>query len=178
MRNCIKIIGVGILLVVAGCKHKTLQQRFAGFINDPANKITQKITVGNITATIKWMPAGYRRMIDSLTGENDEYDYFNVKFDKTGEDKPSREKKMYLDFDMQKDFSLVIGKDSILPAICQRIQNGLSGSYEYMLAFEKQKKNDVENFTVVYKDEIFGIGILAFLYKQEDIKKIPTLAAK
>jgi len=178
MNNSLKIIWLGILLAIAGCNHKTPRQKFAELVNDPGNKITQKITVGNVTATIKWMPAGYRRMIDSLTEENDEYNYFNVKFEKIEENKPSKEKIMYLDFDMQKDFVLAIERDSILPAICQRIQNGHSGSFEYMLAFEKQKKNNDEDFTVVYKDKIFGIGTIAFGYKMEDIKKIPTLAAK
>jgi hypothetical protein len=171
-----KLLWIGFFLVI-GCRHQTPQQKFVEFIKDPENKITQKIVVGNVTATVKWMPENYRKLIDSLTEETDEYDYFNVKFDKVGENKLSKEKTLYLDFDIQKDFALVIGKDSILPAICQRIQNGRSSSYEYMLAFEKQKNVD-KDFAIAYKDEIFGIGTLAFIYKQEDIKKIPTLAAK
>jgi len=171
-----KLIWTGIFLMMIACRHKSPQQRFAEYINNPENNITQKIKIGNVTTTVKWMPAGYRRMIDSLA-EIDDYNYFNIKFDKTDENNPAKEKVMYLDFDMQNDFVIVTGKDSILPAICQRIQNGHSGSYEYMAAFEKTK-NDKEDFTVVYKDKIFGIGTVAFVYRQADINKIPTLAAK
>jgi hypothetical protein len=137
----------------------------------------QKITIGNVTATIKWMPSNYRKITDSLADKT-AYNYFDIKFDKAGENKLTKEKIMYLDFDMQKDFTIVNGTDSIPPAICQRIQNGYGASYEYMLAFERQTKNDPGDFTVVYKDEIFGIGTIAFVYRQEDIKKIPTLAVK
>ncbi len=178
MSSSMKIIWFGILLVAAGCNYKTPQQKFTAFVNDPGNKITQKITVGKVTATVKWMPAAYRRMIDSLTGQNDEYNYFHVKFEKIEATSLGKEKIMYMDFDIQKDFVLAVGRDSILPAICQRIQNGLSRSFEYMLAFEKQEKNNDEDFTVVYNDKIFGIGTIAFVFKKEDIKKIPILAAK
>jgi hypothetical protein len=171
-----KLIWTGIFLILMACGHKSPRQLFAEYINNPENKITQKIKIGNVTATVKWMPAGYRRMIDSLA-ELDEYDYFNIKFDKTGENSPDKERLMYLDFDMQNDFAIVKGKDSILPSICQRIQSGRSSSYEYMVAFERTK-NDKEDFTVVYKDKMFGIGTVAFVYRQADINKIPTLAAK
>jgi hypothetical protein len=173
-----KGIWVVFFLACLGCRHKTPQQKFADYINDPENKITQKITVGNVTSTLKWMLSDYRRLIDTTIEEMDGYNYFNIKFEKGGENKLAKEKIMYLDFDMQNDFALVSGKDSVLPAICQRIQNGHASSYEYMLAFEKKRKNDKVDFTVVYKDKIFGIGTIAFVYKLEDINKIPTLAAK
>jgi hypothetical protein len=113
-----------------------------------------------------------------MPDKNDSYDYFDIKFDRVNEKKLAKEKILYLDFEIQKDFAMVWGKDSVLPAICQRIQNGYSGSYEYMLAFEGKKVNEEKDFTLVYNDKIFATGIMAFVYRQEDIKKIPILAVK
>lgn len=72
---------------------------------------------------------------------------------------------------MQNDFVMLINGDSVIPVICQKIENGKSGSYEYLMAFEKenlQKKED--DFTVFYHDKIFGMGTIAFVYDQNDIK--------
>jgi hypothetical protein len=63
-----------------------------------------------------------------------------------------------------------------VPSICQKIENGIPGSYEYMLAFDKTGIDDRnDNFSVVYTDKIFGIGAVAFVYDQHDIKRIPKL---
>jgi hypothetical protein len=67
-------------------------------------------------------------------------------------------------------------KDSVPAAICQKIENGKGGSYEYLLAFDKVKSNrSNEDFTIIYNDKIFGMGSVAFVYKQNDIKNIPAL---
>lgn len=166
-----------VFVLMIACSHKTPQQKFREFVDDPKNKINQKIIVGDITATLKWIPEEYRRTMNPSSHENNQYDYFEAKFDKVKDDNPTKEKIMYLDFDMQKDFQMVIDNDSILPAICQRIQNGQKNSYDYMLAFEKIK-NQKKDFTVEYKDKMFGIGTLLFVYKQDDFKKIPILAVK
>jgi hypothetical protein len=151
------------------------------YLNDTKNKITQKIIVGNTTTTVKWLPLYFRQTRsatadskDSLNSANDDFYYFNVKFERVATEKFSKEKTMYLDFDMQKDFALLVKNDSISPAICQKIENGLSGSYEYMLAFEKNQKNNPGDFSLVYNDKIFGNGNIVFVYNQSDIQKIPT----
>lgn len=170
-----------ILLFAAGCKHMTAEQKYADHINDPDNKMIQRITVGEITATAKWLPDAYRRLISNsdsagyMDNAIDPYYYFDVKFDKRAGDKPDKDKVLYLNFDMQKDFVLVKGRDSILPAICQKIENGIGGSYQYILAFEKgeEPKND-EGFNLIYHDKIFGTGTMAFVYNQTDIEKIPV----
>lgn len=171
-----RLICLGIIVMAMSCKHKTAQQKFVDFINSTDNNITQKITVGEINATAKWMPYSYRKMIDSAAGNN-EYNYFNVKFDKTGGNRLENTQMLYANFDIQKDFVLAFEKDSIAPIICQRIQNGFDNSYEYMLAFASKISNS-QDFALVYNDKLFGIGKIAFVYKREDLKKIPTLSVK
>ena len=181
-------------LLIISCTNQTTQQRLAAFINDPENKIVQSIQVGDVKAIAKWLPFQYRngsRQQAEATGNavpthenpqsegralHEDYCYFNVRFEKTTVEKPANDKVLYLNFDMQNDFTLVCARDSLSPVICQKIENGISGSYEYIVAFQnvdgQLQKN---NFTLFYKDKIFGLGNIAFVYSQNDIRKIPGL---
>ena len=169
------------LLLLCACKHQTGEERYVKYINDLRHKIEQQIKIGEVQATIKWLPEDYRGLLNKdlqTDGVNKDegFYYFDIKFDKSKGDKPVKEKVMYLDFDMQKDFVLLIGKDSVAPVICQKIENGIAGSYQYMLAFEKKDmQKTAEDFSVIYNDKIFGIGTIAFVYKQKDIQRIPKL---
>ncbi len=168
-----------LLLIIIRCGDKKPGNRYADYINDPVNKITQQIKIGDVQASIKWLPQELRRMMNrndspgSGKNQDDGLYYFDVRFEKTIGEKPTKEKLMYLNFDIQRDFVLLSGRDSILPAICQKIENGIGGSYEYMLAFEKPANEDESDFTVFYNDKIFSMGTIAFVYSQDDIKKIP-----
>jgi hypothetical protein len=172
-------------MLIVGCKNKTPEQRLVDYISNPKNKITQMIKIGGTQATIKLLTDEYRGNRDSSNTVNldnssgESYYYFNVRFDKTAGDKPEKEKILYLDFDMQQDFVMLVNKDSLPAAICQKIENGKGGTYEYLLAFEKPgDKKQEDDFTVFYHDKIFGTGTIAFVYKQSDIKKIPALKTK
>lgn len=166
-----------IFILIAGCNKKSKDQRFIEYINDPENKITQVIKIGETQATMKLMTDEYRAFLNKteIVSDDTGYYYFNATFSKNTGTKPEKEKVMYLNFDMQNDFVLLVKQDSILPSICQKIENGKPGNYEYLLAFKKSHSLSEETFTVFYHDKIFGIGSIAFVYRQEDIDKIPTL---
>jgi len=164
-------------LFLFACTHRSPQQRLADYINDPKNKITQEIKIGDIRVTAKWIPpirnTKVAGNIKTLNPDQEDYSFFNVQFKKEVGEKPGNDKALYLDFDMQNDFTLYCEGDSIKPAICQKIENGMSGNYEYILAFDK--KLDRKDFSLFYKDKIFGIGVVAFVYDQNDIRKIPGI---
>lgn len=165
-------------LLIIGCTHRSPQQRLAGFINDPENRIMQSLQIGEVKATAKWLPYAYRNTAtkNNSIPAHEDYCYFNVRFERTAIDKPTHEKRMYLDFDMQNDFTLLCAGDSIAAGICQKIENGRQGSYEYLLAFDNSSKAmDKNDFTLLYKDKVFGIGVLAFVYRQKDLRKISRL---
>jgi hypothetical protein len=174
-------IGCFLITLVISCTHRSPQQRLADFINDPENKIVQSVQVGDVKVIAKWLPYQYRNAAPTSNNPqpdehspHEDYCYFNVRFEKTTADKPSNDKVLYLNFDMQNDFTLLCAGDSLSPVICQRIQNGISGSYEYMLAFVNGNKGpDKNDFTLYYKDKIFGLGVIAFVYSRKDIRKIP-----
>ena len=165
-----------------GCHQKTPEDKLRGFVENPANKITQAITTGDVSIVAKFLPASYRSITDgqdSTGKENERFYYFNVKFNKKDLNKPSKNQLLYLDFDMQNDFVLLVNnKDSVAPAICQKIENGMAGSYEYLVVFENNTSNKWNEFTLFYNDKIFNIGMVAFVYKEKDIKKIPVLKGK
>lgn len=167
-----------------GCKPAQNESDYIAYINNPENKITQRIKLDDVQISMKWLPETYRRIIygrgnydkDSPVKDDGLY-YFNARFDKEKGEKPGKEKNLYLDFDMQQDFVLLNGKDSIAPVFCQKIENGIGGSYEYMLAFERPA-GIINDFSVIYNDKIFGVGTVAFVYRNEDIMKIPIFKSK
>lgn len=178
-----KLAIVLLLLMTNACKHKTTEQQFLEYVNNPENKITQQIKVGETQVTIKLLTDEYRQLlkkdIGTSAGENEsDYYYFNIKFAMKTNFKPEKEKILYLNFDMQKDFVMMAKSDSVPAAICQKIENGVAGSYEYMLAFEKSRQQAEDDFKVFYQDKIFGTGTIVFVYMLDDIKKIPVLKNK
>jgi len=178
-----KMLGIIMLIFLFACGQKAPELRVKSYVDDPDNKITQTITIGEVAVVAKYLPAPYRSLMgnqpDSLK-EEDVFYYFNVKFNKITGDKPAKEKVLYLNFDMQNDFVLLVNdKDSIAPAICQKIENGIAGSYEYMVVFEKRNGEELsKDMTLFYHDKIFSIGTVAFVFKEKDIEKIPKLKVK
>ncbi len=178
----IKGFTVAVLLFVVACKEKSPVEKLKSYVEDPDNKITQRITVGDVVVVTRFLPASYRSLMneekDTMPGNEDRFYYFDVKFNKNPADKPAKEKLLYLNFDMQNDFVLwVNNRDSIAPSICQKIENGTAGSYEYMVVFER---GDAawKSFTLFYHDKIFNIGTLSFVYNEKDILKIPGIKEK
>lgn len=171
-----RIVCIAGLLLMISCSNLTPQQRLAAFINDPENKIVQSVQVGDVKVIVKLLPAQYRDPQPQSSISKEEYCYFNVRFEKNTVEKPANEKLLYLNFDMQNDFTMFCAGDSISPVICQKIETGISGRYEYMVAFqnsnEQLSKND---FTLYYKDKIFGLGVIAFVYSQKDIRQVPKI---
>lgn len=174
MRRSVVCI-TGLLLAIS-CANLTPQQRLAAFINDPENKIAQSVQVGYVKAIVKLLPAQYRDPQSQSSISKEDYFYFNVRFEKNTVEKPANEKLLYLNFDMQNDFTMFCAGDSISPVICQKIETGVSGRYEYMVAFQNSNESLSKNdFTLYYKDKIFGLGVIAFVYSQKDIQKVPRI---
>ena len=188
-------LSVLVISCVISCTHRSPQQRLADFINDPENKIVQSIKVGDVKVIAKWLPDQYRNNHPDSNREtnnntistsnnpqsnnrssHEDYSYFNVRFEKSTVEKPANDKVLYLNFDMQNDFKLLCAGDSLSAVICQKIENGISGSYEYIVAFQNaDSRLQKSDFTLYYKDKIFGLGDIAFVYSQNDIQKIPGL---
>lgn len=169
-----------LIILLLGCSQRSARQKLQDFINDPDNKIIQSIRIGNVTMISKWIPF-YPQLTNAAEKDRNEpaeedYYYFHVRLENPSTEKPVKEKIMYLDFDIQQDFTLVHGTDSLAPVICQKIEQGVSGRYQYLVAFEKHHPGQTQpDFVLLYKDKIFGIGTVAFVYRKEITQKVPIL---
>jgi hypothetical protein len=123
----------------------------------------QKISIGDVRLAS-------RLMSRDEPEQGGGYVYFNVKIEKTDTDRIGKEQALYLAFDIQQDFVLKAGGRQILPGVCQKIENGRKDIYEYVVAFEAGKELEKEELTLLYKDKIFGVGTVAFVYDQADLK--------
>lgn len=80
----------------------------------------------------------------------------------------------YFSFKMQNDFTLVCGKDTILPSLFhfERVF-GLAPHATFILAFENNGcKGDKR---LLFDDKIFNKGLLIFNYNQSDLNNIPNI---
>jgi hypothetical protein len=169
-----------VLLVVSACNPKNQEEKLKNFVESRSHKITQSITVGDVAIVSRFLPQAYRLLMDrsgdSMISEGDRFFYFDIQFNKNGNFKPEKEKLLYLNFDMGNDFVLFVNnRDSIAPVFCQKIENGISGTYEYMVAFENSDKRKWNEFELFYKDKIFNTGTVVFVYREKELRKIPVL---
>src|SRR5688572_16864997 len=121
-----KWMGIFMMMFVFACSQKTQEERLKSYVDDPGNKVTQTITIGDVSMVAKYLPAPYRSLMrnDSTMDEAERFYYFDIKIDKKAGDKPEKEKVLYLNFNIQNDFVLLANnKDSIMPSICQKIEN-------------------------------------------------------
>jgi hypothetical protein len=144
-------------------------QKLQGKNSVKETKFSKRIKIGNTEAVAKLQPDDYNKLfsevdVKKVNNTEDEFVYFNVKFNRNSTEDFNKEKILYLNFDMQNDFVLVKNKDSVAPAFCQRIENGVKNNFEYIVAFNKGKDIQKE-VSLIYKDKIFSIGTVAFLYQ-------------
>lgn len=156
-----KTVLLFLVILLSGCFSKTENKEAL-----LKKKGIQNIKVGDVELTT--------RLLNNTDTTNIHSDkpliYFNVRINQMSDKKFDKDKILYADFDIQKDFVLAIGKDSLTASFCQKIENGRSHSYEYIVAFEIQKQKANSGLTLVYNDKIFSVGTVAFVYQPNDLK--------
>lgn len=158
-----RTVFIVILMVLIGCSSKpeTPEEFFK-------KRGVQCIKIGETELTTRVL-----NMPGDKTGgmpSNSTYLYFDVTISRLVGEKFGKEKALYLDFDIEKDFVAAAGKDSLAPAFCQKIENGKGNSYEYIVAFAKTSNISTSGLTLMYEDKIFGVGKVAFVYEPGDLK--------
>jgi hypothetical protein len=158
-----KTLLIGLLLVLMGCSNKPKSRE--DFFK---KRGVEYIKVGNTELTARLMNTPHGQAVSDYS--NTAYLYFDVTISRLSGEKFGKEKAMYLDFDIEKDFVAASGKDSLAPAFCQKIENGKGDSYEYIVAFAKTSNISTSGLTLMYEDKIFGVGKVAFVYEPGDLK--------
>ena len=49
-----------VLLLVSACRQKSPEEKLRDFVEDPDNKITQRIKVGDVGIVTRFLPVSYR----------------------------------------------------------------------------------------------------------------------
>lgn len=83
----------------------------------------------------------------------------------------------YLSFGVNKDVYVLCGKDSLPCRLHQFTPHyGLSPKVDLVFAFDEPDSLHSLNRTLVIEDQLFGLGILRFEFKADDIKNTPSIS--
>ncbi len=176
---------IGLLIIafsfMISCKQKTGRVKFVEFMNDTSNNILQKQTANGVEIIAKYLPVEFQKNIpgeneSQSRTDNSENISLTVKINKAGF-KKDKATSLYLNFDIQNDFQLHVDHKFLVPAICQKIENGIQDNYEYIIVFETAALENslIKEAELIYSDKIFGIGQRKFIFKKNDILKLPRL---
>ncbi len=127
----------------------------------------QKISVGQVVASAEWKE-------DQIEENSTKYQFFKIRFVRSGGVGNSSETIRYLNFGICEDFSVVVNENIMHPAICQRIESGQAEVYDYMLAIEKTFILPNAVIQILYNDKIFTVGQIAFVFDPQEILSVTT----
>ncbi|HUC80963.1 MAG TPA: hypothetical protein VMR70_08610 [Flavisolibacter sp.] len=104
--------------------------------------------------------------------ENSDNDflYFDLQLERSGFE-PDLKTREYLDFQIQDDFQMLKETDTLRPSFVHRMANGRKGVYEYLVVFNRKNviQNTSNTVSILYNDQIFGLGKQLFAFKVRDI---------
>jgi hypothetical protein len=117
--------------------------------------------------------------------EMKDYYYFTLKLasqdktpllEKKGNNQENSDRLSYCEFNMQKDFALVAGKDTFPCEVYQFERNfNLAPFNNFVLAFPENHTPQYSDLTLLYRDKLFGLGTQSFHIKGDDLKNIPAI---
>jgi hypothetical protein len=141
-----KRLAILILAVTVGCKEQT------------KNLATKSISVGENKCIVQQMPASFQEGNDNVKTK---FDYFRVILESKAKLSDSSHLN-YINFGIENAFKRVMDKDTIPAVFAQRIANGKKDSYEYIVAFRKEKEN--KSFEILVDDQVLEIGQIALKF--------------
>jgi hypothetical protein len=145
-----------------GCGERGKQNN----IRDALKKLN---TVNGVSVEAKFIKGNEVNNLYTLS--EDPFLYFNIRLTQPSLD-PDPKTIEYINFKMEKDFSMLNSGDTILPVMVHRVVNGVKGRYEYLVAFERLEGfGQTGRVSILYEDKIFGIGTQVFDFRKEDILK-------
>lgn len=170
-----------LILALQSCTNvKKQDNQLMSYLKNEKNQLTKKVIVNNSEITVKYIPKEVEMMVNKEKGfdtVNENYDdflYFKVNIYKRDSKTEDKNTINHLNFYIQNDFKLVNISDTITPAICERINNGIKDDNEYMVVFTKPVKLS-DKFSLIYDDKLFGVGKQEFAYNTNKFKKISSL---
>ncbi len=135
---------------------------------------TQVVREGPVVMSAKYLPRNYLQAVDEKRNiEKSDYEYmyyFDFELNVGDDMQLGKNKVTYMNFDIQNDFMLTVGKELLSPVICQKIEKGFSSSYKYIVVFENKQMKENEKLVFTYKDKIFALGEKHFYFEDKLIQ--------
>ncbi len=193
-----------LLLITISCGKRALTPvQYLRYIDDKSNGLIKEKQIGPYTVTCEFKPAGYIVLKEKFKQINDnelkdigdelsdasEMNHFYMRFTAEGENDILKshlqsqaeyyERLNYFSNFIQKDLYLISGSDTIDCAYTYFERNfGLSNRNTLLLGFKKGNYNGGVgggDFTLIYDDQVLGLGPVQFKFGLGDISNIPVL---
>ncbi|CAN5905164.1 hypothetical protein BH11BAC7_BH11BAC7_32950 [soil metagenome] len=186
---------------LSGCIQKELTPaQYMTWVKSEEHGLRIGKQIGNCSFTLQYKPCEYEALLhhkneikneldlNKLTAPLKNLQYFTLTI-KNADGKEIMEegsfemveygsKLNYMISDMQMDFSLIDGNDTVSCAFYHYERNfGVSPENNILLGFEipATDKNRANDKTLIYEDKLLGNGIVMLTIKSEDIKQVPRL---
>jgi hypothetical protein len=189
-----------IAAIVVSCSVQNMGPReYMQWIKNEQNGLRVAKEIGNYKFTLQYKPVEFeallhlgdkpvaRQQMDSLTAAIKEVQFFTFCINTPDKKDPARavslneadynQRLNYLMFEMQKDFFLVDGKDTLSCLFYHYERNfDVSADNNILLGFERDTpQKEIADKTLIYDDKILDIGPVMLTVKSKNIKSIPTL---
>ncbi|WP_027420457.1 hypothetical protein [Crocinitomix catalasitica] len=194
--NKIKVLCVFALIGLYACgKSKLAPKEYVYWCDDAENKLIKNYTQKDLSLTCQYMTSEYSVLkqsnpndlniseIQSSIESLADLVQFKLKFENksknnfiknnytTAEEFNTRS--LYLSYDMQDDFRLVAGADTIKCVLLHHERTYGNTPYETVfLTFPKKSNSDLE---LIFNDQVFGFGRVKFKFRNEVILNMPEL---
>jgi hypothetical protein len=189
-------------LVFTGCVKKVLAPReFISWVRDAENGLRVEKEIADHLFALQYKPAEYEVLMqardedistsdfNAMKNEIDELQYFTLSViaaDKkelalsgTADEKAYAERANYMMAEMQEDFALLEGGDTLPCVFFHSERNfNLSPENHILLGFEKAKTNGTQSAkdkTLIYYDRLLDCGLVLLTIKAEDLQNLPEL---
>jgi hypothetical protein len=191
---------VVIASVLCSCRGSLAPLDYVRWVEDEAHGLHLEKEVGDIKFSLQYQPVEYltamqektnsleKGTLDSNLNSKKNTLCFLFRFESTGPQKDVLkmnldskqeyfDRILYMTDEMQNDFQLVSGKDTLLCKLYhyERTYN-LSPRQSFLTVFERKAQAKIQDDLIfIYQDKILGTGTIRMRIKAEDIKKIPTI---
>ena len=171
-------------------------QQYLVWCQTAENGLKQSKEMGNLRFIAQYKPSDFisaqkykveQQQIKKQ--ETESYLYFNFRIeDKDKQQTPLKhqnptqdqyyQRLNYLSFDMEKDFYVLEGSDTLSIAKFQFVQKySLAPYIDYVLGFKRKDKTSAIKgpIRLIYQDRAFGNGKIQLLFEKEQLERIPAL---
>jgi hypothetical protein len=194
----VNVILILSTLFLGACKSELTPKAYVEWIRQPSNGLVTEKQVGDYKFSLQYKPIEYMALQESK-GDNlgkgdfekvkktyDGVEYYDLKISVKGSDKDMLmhgvqntneyfTRAHYMSFQMQKQLSMIAGKDT-LPCTIFHFERNYNASPDShcSLGFDVPKENEA-NRKIIYNDEILGLNQVEIELNGKSFSKIPQL---